>query len=200
MAAEARHALQLIAGDDIIARFGLVPTIEVRESSRPNAYAISPARIVLTSALFDAIQNSSELAFVLAHEVGHLVDAYSKQSGHLFRRNLRVSNGRPEEKPSVDHERGQNRSDGGHHNRASSLAARLPEALLSDKLARGDIEEEIRADCFAMRALRDAELAPLPIFGFLNRISEMSGKGLISSATSARFKALSQCGSMDEPT
>ena len=62
-----------LGGDDLVAYFGFEPKIEVVSQHTPNAYAIGPSTIVISTALLDFLEGESELAFVLAHELAHLI-------------------------------------------------------------------------------------------------------------------------------
>lgn len=47
--------------------------VDVVEEDAPNALVLPGGRVFVTSALLDAAESENELAFVLAHELGHLV-------------------------------------------------------------------------------------------------------------------------------
>jgi len=69
----AEEILHAFAGDDLHAYFGFHPRIQLVEKTVPNAFALAPGAIVLSSGLIDITASTSELAFVLAHELGHLI-------------------------------------------------------------------------------------------------------------------------------
>lgn len=50
---------------------------QVVDLKKPNAYAISPDLLVVTTGLLDLIENDSELGFIVAHEIGHLALGHS---------------------------------------------------------------------------------------------------------------------------
>lgn len=52
---------------------GQVPTLTIADELISNAYAVHPNRIVITEQLLRKLSNQDELAFVIAHEIGHLV-------------------------------------------------------------------------------------------------------------------------------
>jgi Zn-dependent protease with chaperone function len=62
-----------IVGDDAKTFLGFVPEIEVREAVVPFAYAATGPRVVLSTGLIRRLADEDELAFVLAHELGHLL-------------------------------------------------------------------------------------------------------------------------------
>lgn len=79
---EIRMVLHALMGDDLLAFLGSNPDISEFRSEQANAFSIGPNRIFLTSSLLEMISSSSELAFVLAHEVAHL--KYDRQGIHMF--------------------------------------------------------------------------------------------------------------------
>ncbi len=72
-AADIPGALHLLFGDDLAAFTGFTPQILISPQAMPNAFARGDSTIVLTSGLLAAIKSEDELAFVLAHEVAHLM-------------------------------------------------------------------------------------------------------------------------------
>lgn len=68
-----RKILHQLAGDDVTASLGVIPVLSIHTAPRPNAYSISPNKVVVSSALLDLVETSSEFAFVLAHELAHVV-------------------------------------------------------------------------------------------------------------------------------
>lgn len=61
-----------LAGDDTTAFFGFSPKLEVIKSSEPNAFALKRGHIIVASGLLELIDTSSEYAFIVAHELGHM--------------------------------------------------------------------------------------------------------------------------------
>jgi len=70
---DGREILHAFAGDDLFAYFGFRPRIHITSQASPNAFAVKPDSIVVSTALLDLIDSTSEFAFVIAHELGHLV-------------------------------------------------------------------------------------------------------------------------------
>jgi len=67
-----KQTIHALCGDDVVAFLGFAPTITISNQRLPNAYAKGLGSIVITRGLFEQLQNSDELGFVLAHELGHL--------------------------------------------------------------------------------------------------------------------------------
>ncbi len=65
--------IQNLTGDDVHAFAGFTPEVIIAESLMPNAYARDGRIIVLTRGLMDLIRSEDELAFVISHELGHLM-------------------------------------------------------------------------------------------------------------------------------
>lgn len=48
------------------------PRISIEPSTRPNAFVRDSREVVITAPALDIVENSSELAFILAHELSHI--------------------------------------------------------------------------------------------------------------------------------
>ncbi len=72
-----KKILHSFAGDDLSAYFGIAPSILLLPGTAPNAFVSDSEHIILTRGLVQIIENQDELAFVVAHELGHL------KLGHL---------------------------------------------------------------------------------------------------------------------
>lgn len=68
-----KNILHDFAGDDISAYFGVTPAIMITADSAPNAYVTKINEIVLSNGLLKVVDSKAELAFVVAHELGHIV-------------------------------------------------------------------------------------------------------------------------------
>jgi len=75
---DGRGILHAFAGDDLKAFFGFTPRIDIVERDTPNAFALHPNRIAISSALLELIDSTSEFAFIIAHELGHLREGGSR--------------------------------------------------------------------------------------------------------------------------
>lgn len=88
-----RDILHQLAGDDVSAYLGVIPVLSVQTAPRPNAYSISPNKVVISSGLLDLVETPSEFAFVLAHELAHVVLHHAdrespKEAGTMIRREI----------------------------------------------------------------------------------------------------------------
>lgn len=88
--------MSALFGDDVSAFLGITPRFLIADSPLPNAYARPDGTIVLTSTLLGMLETKDELAFIIAHETGHLMlhqDAGARLLGHSHRLlgNLRTS-------------------------------------------------------------------------------------------------------------
>jgi len=76
--------LHQLMGDDIKAFTGFMPSIEIKKDVFPNAFARGETTIVLTTGLLRQIASEDELAFVLAHEIAHLMKHSGQSSEHTL--------------------------------------------------------------------------------------------------------------------
>lgn len=67
-----KNILHTFAGDDLSAFFGITPSVLLLPDSTPNAFVSDPGHIILTKGLLQIIETRDELAFVVAHELGHV--------------------------------------------------------------------------------------------------------------------------------
>jgi predicted Zn-dependent protease len=70
---DAQDIFHAFAGDDLSAYFGFTPRLHLVERAAPNAFAVTPSSIVVSSGLMEITGSSSEFAFIIAHELGHLL-------------------------------------------------------------------------------------------------------------------------------
>ncbi len=66
-----RKIIHALVGDDVAAYLSISPEINVIKVSQPAAFAASN-RLVISTGLLEMANSASEIAFVLAHEMGHL--------------------------------------------------------------------------------------------------------------------------------
>ncbi|MCB0340163.1 MAG: M48 family metalloprotease, partial [Bdellovibrionales bacterium] len=79
-----KNILHSLVGDDSYAYLGLNPRFEFPASSKPSAYALAPNRVVLSEGLIKEFKNRSEVAFVIAHELGHIVLKHTGSQHNLI--------------------------------------------------------------------------------------------------------------------
>ncbi|MCB0336599.1 MAG: M48 family metalloprotease, partial [Bdellovibrionales bacterium] len=68
-----KQILHTLAVDDLTAFFGFTPAIEIVQSNTVNAFAMAPGTLLLSTGLCQNFTSESEFAFVIAHEIGHLI-------------------------------------------------------------------------------------------------------------------------------
>lgn len=73
-----KEILHDLAGDDLSAYFGATPAVLVIPERSPNAFVTAVDEIVLSTGLLSAVGSTDELAFVLAHEMGHVALHHSR--------------------------------------------------------------------------------------------------------------------------
>ena len=73
----AKEIMHIMVGDDLRAYLGFSPHLTIVAAPSPAAFAQAPNKVILSSGLLDLIETSSEYAFVLAHELGHIVLGHS---------------------------------------------------------------------------------------------------------------------------
>lgn len=64
--------LYRLTGDDPATFLRLTPQVTLHSSLHPNAFSTSRGVITVSTGLIEEVRSSDELAFVLAHELGHL--------------------------------------------------------------------------------------------------------------------------------
>jgi Zn-dependent protease with chaperone function len=71
-----------LAGDDCLAFFGFTPTLEISHSPRPYAFVTDLGTIHVSSGMLAQVQNESQLAFLLAHEIAHVLLGHHQHRDH----------------------------------------------------------------------------------------------------------------------
>ena len=72
LAACTKFLLHEMAGDDLVAYFGFTPRISIIENPGPIALSRPHYSLTLSTGITKVARTRDELAFVIAHEVGHL--------------------------------------------------------------------------------------------------------------------------------
>jgi len=65
--------LHMLSGDQPSAFLGFEPRMSIAQSPFPNAYIQPTGEITISQGILDLVQSDSELAFVIAHEIGHFL-------------------------------------------------------------------------------------------------------------------------------
>lgn len=77
-----RELIHRMAGDDLHAFFGFSPRISVVPNFAPTAFAEPAGNLIVSSGLLPFLRSPSEFAFVLAHELGHILLGHTGDSEH----------------------------------------------------------------------------------------------------------------------
>jgi len=78
---QGHQGVNKIAGDQPSAFLGFSPSLSVSNSRFPNAYIRPNGKIVLTVGMLALVESQSELAFIIAHEIGHLLLEHHQGKG-----------------------------------------------------------------------------------------------------------------------
>ena len=71
--AQHKKILHSIAGDDLQAYFGIVPSLTVLDTPKLDAFVTEKGELYFSSGLLRLIESESELAFIISHEIGHVL-------------------------------------------------------------------------------------------------------------------------------
>jgi len=122
--------------------------VEVANIDMVNAIALPGGKVILFKGLLNSAKSADEVAGVLAHEIGHVRERHVMQ-GLLRQLGLSVVLGG-----------------------ADGMAGGMLNNVLSMSYSR-DAERE--ADSYSIKAMKRAEVSPLPTAGFFKRLSKMDG-------------------------
>lgn len=128
-----------------------------------NAFALPGGQVFITEALYDKLANEAQLAGVLGHEVGHVIERHTSQQmamGQLGQM-LTVAVGVG---ASGQDDRG----------RKSQMAAMLVQQMFTLKYSRGD---ESQADTIGLKYMAEAGYTPEAMLEVMKILREASGSG-----------------------
>lgn len=80
---ECNQVVHGLTGDDSIAFLGFNPNLKVLHHPLPHASVTKSGDITVTTGMLNLVKNDSEFAFLLAHELGHVVLFHHKQEKSL---------------------------------------------------------------------------------------------------------------------
>ena len=126
-----------------------------------NAFALPGGQVFITQALYSKLQNEAELAGVLGHEIGHVIERHSNQQmatgqlGQLLTVAVGVG--------------ASGQDDGG---RKAQMAAALANSMLTLRYSRGD---ETQADDVGLKYMAQAGYDPEQMLEVMKILKEASG-------------------------
>ncbi len=130
-----------------------------------NAFALPGGQIFITRALYRRLQNEAQLAGVLGHEMGHVINRHSAQQmakgqlGQMLTSAVAVGASDPDHRG-----RGQ----------MAAMAAAMANQMLQLKYGRGD---ETEADNYGLRYMSQAGYDPEEMLGVMRILQKASGGG-----------------------
>ncbi len=128
-----------------------------------NAFALPGGQVFITKALFSKLQNEAELAGVLGHEIGHVIERHSAQQ---------MATGQLGQILTVAVGVGASGGDDG--GRRAQMAAALVNQMATLKFSRGD---ETQADEIGLKYMAQAGYDPTQMLEVMKILKEASGGG-----------------------
>jgi predicted Zn-dependent protease len=127
-----------------------------------NAFALPGGQIFITRALYEKLANEGQLAGVLGHEIGHVVNRHSAQQmakgqlGKVLAGAVAVG------------------ASGDRHGQEATAAAMMANQMLQLKYGRGD---ESEADKYGLKYMAEAGYDPTAMLDVMKILKEASGDG-----------------------
>ena len=126
-----------------------------------NAFALPGGQVFITRALFDRLGNEAELAGVLGHEIGHVIERHSAQQ---------MATGQLGQLLTVAVGVGASGGDDG--GRKAQMAAAMANQMMSLRYSRGD---ETQADEIGLKYMAQAGYDPAQMLEVMKILKEASG-------------------------
>jgi len=79
-----RRLVHDLVGDDTKAFLGVSPILDILPVQKPSAFVVGGSTIVLTEGILDLIHSPNEFAFVLAHELSHVMLGHTSSKEALM--------------------------------------------------------------------------------------------------------------------
>ena len=128
-----------------------------------NAFALPGGQIFITKALFEKLDNEAELAGVLGHEIGHVINRHSAQqmaTGQLGQMLAMAV--------------GVGASDDRGHGQAAAMAAQMANQMMQLQYSR---EDESQADEYGLKYMAQAGYDPKAMLDVMHILKESSKGG-----------------------
>lgn len=87
-----KKLLHRLAGDDIKGFLGFLPHVVLSSSTAPIAFALGERTIIINSGLMQYLATEDEVAFLLAHELSHLLLNHTNGKRYFAASNKRTEN------------------------------------------------------------------------------------------------------------
>lgn len=130
-----------------------------------NAFALPGGPVFITEGLYTKLQNEAQLAGVLAHEIGHVINRHSAEQMAQGRLGATLA-GAVAVGASDQDDRGRGRM--------AAAAAAMANQMLQLKYSRSD---ESESDAYGMRFMTQAGYDPEAMLGVMKILKETSGGG-----------------------
>jgi predicted Zn-dependent protease len=127
-----------------------------------NAFALPGGQIFITRALFDRLENEAQLAGVLGHETGHVINRHAAE--HMAKGQLGQS---------LVTAVGIGASDSRDREQLAAYAAMMANQMLQLKYSRND---ELEADKYGLKYMSQAGFTPAAMLDVMRILKEASGK------------------------
>ena len=128
-----------------------------------NAFALPGGQVFITQALYGKLQNEAELAGVLGHEIGHVIERHSSQQ---------MATGQLGQILTVAVGVGTSGQDDG--GRKAQMAAMMANQMLTLRFSRGD---ETQADDIGLKYMAEAGYDPTQMLEVMKILKEAGGAG-----------------------
>lgn len=125
-----------------------------------NAFALPGGQIFITRALYDKLENEAQLAGVLGHEVGHVINRHGAE--HMAQGQLGGG---------LATAVGVAASDGSGKGQMAAMAAQMANQMAQLHYGRGD---ELESDAYGMRLMSDLGYDPAEMLGVMRILAEVS--------------------------
>ncbi len=126
-----------------------------------NAFALPGGQIFITRALYDRLQNEAQLAGVLGHEIGHVINRHAAE--HMAKGQLGQA---------LVAAVGVGASDERGHGQMAAMAAMMANQMLQLKYSRSD---ELESDHYGLKYMAQAGFTPEAMLEVMRILKEASG-------------------------
>jgi predicted Zn-dependent protease len=133
----------------------------LNDSKTINAFALPGGQIFITRALYDRLQNEAQLAGVLGHETGHVINRHAAE--HMAKGELGTA---------LVTAVGVGASDDRGHGQMAAYAAAMANQMLQLKYSRTD---ELEADKYGLKYMAQAGFSPEAMLEVMRILKESAG-------------------------